>query len=86
MTARTLDPCHLTDAQVEAITGFARALLPVIDRVTHINKNYHPDEVVELTRHLRMLVKDSARQRQPSDWRRIAERVCGREVAQSPWK
>ena len=56
MTARTIDPCHLTDAQVDTITVFARALPPVKDRVTCIKKNQHRDDVVELTRHLRMLV------------------------------
>ena len=86
MTARNLDPGHLTDAQVEAITVFARALPPVKDRVTHIKKNHHPDDVVELTRHLRMLVKDSARKLHTSNLRRIAERAGGRDVAESPSK
>ena len=69
MTARNLDPGHLTDAQVEAITVFARALPPVKDRVTHIKKNHHPDTVVEVTRHLRMLVKDLARKLHTSNLR-----------------
>jgi len=38
MTARNIDPGHLTDAQVEAITVFAGTLLPLKDRVTHIKK------------------------------------------------
>ena len=61
MTARNLDPGHFTDAQVAGITVFARALPPVKDRITHIKKSHHPDDVVELTRHLRILVKDLAR-------------------------
>jgi len=86
MTACNLDPSHLTDAQVEAITVFARALPPMKDRVTHIKKNHNPDEVVELTRHLRMLVQDSATNLHTSNLRRIAERAGGRDVAESPSK
>jgi len=61
MTARNVDPGHLIDAQVEVITVFACALPSGNDRVTHLKKKHHPDDIVELTRHLRMLVKDSAR-------------------------
>jgi len=86
MTARNLNPGHLTDVQVEAITVFARALPRVKDRVTHIKKYPHPDDVVELTRRLRMLVKDSARKLHTANLRRIAERAGGRDVAQSPSK
>jgi len=86
MTARNLDPGHLTDAQVEAITVFARALLPVKDPVTNIKKNHHPDDVVELSRHLRMLVKDSARKLHTSNRCRIVERAGGTDVAESPSK
>jgi len=84
MTARNLDPSHLTDAQVEAITVFARALRPVKDRVTHIEKNHHAYDVVELTRHLRMLVRDSAIKLHTSNLRQMAERAGGRHVAESP--
>jgi len=84
MTARNLDPGHLTEAQVEAITVFACALLPVKDRVTQLKKTHHPDEVVELTRHLGMLVKDAARKLHTSYQCRIAERAGSREVAESP--
>jgi len=84
MTARNLDPGHLTEAQVEAITVFARAFLPVKDHVTHIKKDHHPDDVVELTPHLRMPVKDSARKHHTSNLGRIAERTGGRNVAESP--
>jgi len=86
MTAPNLDPCHLTNAQVEAITVFARALPPVIHRIPHIKKNHHPDDIVELTRDLRMSVKDSARKLQTSNLRRIAERAGGGHVAVSPSK
>ena len=86
ITAPNLDPGHLTDAQVEAITDFARALPPVKDRVTHIKKNHYPDDVVELTRHRRMLVKDSARKLHTSNLGRIAERAGGSDVAESPSK
>jgi len=83
MTARNLDPGHLIEAQVEAISVFARALPHVKDRTTHIKKNYHPDDVVELTRHLKMLVKDSPRKLHTSKLGRITERAVGRDVAAS---
>ena len=87
MTARNLDPGHLTDTQVDAITVFARALTPVKDRVTLIKKKHHTDDVRELTRHLRMLVKDSARKLQTSDLRRLtAARAGSRDIAESPSK
>jgi len=69
MTARSLDPGHLREAQVEAITVVARALSPVKDRITHISNNHHPDDVVELTCHLRILVRDSARKLDTSNLR-----------------
>jgi len=83
MTAHNLDPGHLTDAQVEAITVFARALPPMKDGVTYIKKNDHPDDLVELTRHLGMLVKDSARKLHTSNLGRIGERAVGTDVAES---
>jgi len=83
MTARNLDPSHLTDAQVEAITALARALPPVKDRVTQIKKDHHPDDVGELTRPLRRLVKDSARKLHTPNLRQLAERAGGRDVAES---
>ena len=83
MTARNLDPGHWTGAQVEQITVFARALPVVKDRVTRRKKNHHPDEVVELTRHLGMLVKHSATKLHTSYHCRIAEPAGGRDVAES---
>jgi len=81
MTACNLDPSHLTDTQVEAITLFARALPLVKDWITHIKKTHHLDDAVELTRHLRMLVKDSGRKLETSNLHRIVERAHGRDVA-----
>jgi len=72
MIARNLDPSHLTDAQVEAITVFTCALPSVKNCVTDIKKNHHPDDVVELTRHLRMLGRDSARKLDTPNLRRIS--------------
>jgi len=86
MTARNLDTGHLTEAQGEAITVFARALPPGKDRITHIKKNQHPNDIVELNRHLRMLVKDSPRKLHTSNLHGIAEHAGGRDVAESPSK
>ena len=87
MTARKLDPGHLTDTQVDAITVFARALMPVKDQVVLIKKKHHPDDVKEFTRQLRMLVKDSARELHTSNLPRLAAaRPGGRDIAESPSK
>ena len=87
MTARNLDPGHLTDTQVDAITVFACALTPVKDQVVLIKKKHHPHDVNELTRQLRMLVKDSARKLHTSNLGRLAAaRPGGRDIAESPSK
>ena len=86
MTAGNLDPDYLTDAQVEAITVFTRTLQLVKDSMTHIKKMQGRDDVVELSRPLRILVKDSARKLHTSNLGRIAERAGGRDVAESPSK
>jgi len=78
MKARNLDPHHMTDAQGEGIIGFPHALLPVKDRVIHIKKHHHPDDILELTRHLTMLVEDLARELQTPNLRRITERQLER--------
>ena len=83
MTARNQDPGHLTDAQVEAITVFAWPLPPVNDRVAHIKSNHHPDDVVELIRPLRTLIKDSARKLHTSNLRGFAKRAGGTDVVES---
>ena len=72
--------------KVEPITAFTRALLRVKDRISQIKKKHHPDDVVELTRHLRMLVKDLAWKLHTSNLCRITERAGGRDVAESPSK
>ena len=73
MTARNLDPGHLTNSQVDAITDFARSLYPVKERLTLIKKNGHVDDVEELGRLLRMLVIDSARKLHTSNLPQMAE-------------
>jgi len=83
MTARNLDPGRLTDTQVGAITVFACALPLVKDRVTLIKKKDQADDVGELTRHLRMLVKDSAKKLHTSNLRQIMARAAVRDVAES---
>ena len=87
MTARNLDPGHLTDTQVDAITVFARALTPVKDQVVLIKKKQHPGGVGELARWPGVLVGDSARKLHTSNLRRLAAaRPGGRDIAESPSK
>jgi len=83
MRARNIDLGHLTEAEVEAINVFTRTVPLVKVRVTPIKQNHHPDEVVEVTRHMRMLGKDSVRKLQISKVCRIAERTGSRDVAES---
>ena len=84
MTARNLDPGHLTDTQVDAITVFARILTPMKYRVVLIKKKHHPDDDKELTCQLRILVKDSARKLHTSNLRQLAAtHPGGRDIAES---
>ena len=85
MTAHKLDPGHLTNSQVDAVTVFARSLSPVKARLALIKKKHHADDLGELSRRLRMLVKDAARKLHTSNLRRIVERAS-RKVAKSPIK
>ena len=61
MTAGNLDPGHLTNTEVDAITVVAHSLSPVKERLALIRKKHHADDVKELSRRLRMLVKDKTR-------------------------
>jgi hypothetical protein len=83
MTTNSLDPGHLTESQVDDITAFARAHPPVKARLELIQKSFHPDDVNELTRQLRFLVKDSARKLYTSNLLRMGERTEGVDVQES---
>jgi len=82
-TALNLDPGYLTDGQIEGITVFAHALPPLKDPVTPTRKNHPPDHLMELARHLRMLVKDLAGKLQTSNLCRIGECAGCRDFVES---
>jgi len=47
--------------------SFACSLSQVKDRIELIKSQHHPDDVPEFIRHLKILVKDSAKKRQKSN-------------------
>jgi len=80
--ARLLDPGRLTESQVDSIVSFARSLLPVKERIELIKSHHYPDDVREFIRHLKILVKDSAKKRQTSNQRQKAGRDLRGDVAE----
>ena len=64
MTALSWKPGPLTDDQLDSAVKFARTLPPVNCRIKLIKTKYRQEEVVEVQRHLRHLVKDIARKLQ----------------------
>ena len=86
MTARNLDPGHLTNTQVDVLTVLARSLSPMKERLALTKKNHHADDVEELSRRLIMLVKNSARKLHTSNLRRMAESSSRNKVTESPSK
>jgi hypothetical protein len=64
--------------------AFARSRPPIRQRVELVEAEHRADDVVELLRHLRILVKDSAKKLQASNERHNAEQVGGGEVEGPP--
>jgi len=81
-----LDPGRLTDSQVDSIVSFARSLSPVKERIELIKSQHHPDDVGELIRHLKILVKDSAKKLQTSNERQKAGWDLPRDIVEAPGK
>ena len=77
-----LDPGRLTESHVDLIISFARGLSPVNERLELIKREYHADDVWELIRHLKILVKDSAKKLQTSNQRQRAEREGRGDIAE----
>ena len=61
MIARHPDPGHLTETQVDSILLFARGLSPLTERIELIKRQHHADDLLELNRHLKILVRDSGK-------------------------
>jgi len=84
--ARLLDPGRLTESQVDSIVSFARSLSPFKERIELMKSHHHSDDVGEFIRHLKVLVKDSAKKLRTSNERQKARQdLCG-DVAEAPGK
>jgi len=64
MIARDLDPGRLTETQVDSILLFPCGLPPVKERIELIKHLHHADDVLQLNRHLKILVRDSGKKLQ----------------------
>ena len=84
--ARLLDPGRLTESQVDSIVSFARSLSPVKECIEVIKSQHHPDDVGEFIRHLKILVKDSAKKLQTLNECQKAGRDLRSDVAEPPSK
>jgi len=74
MIARHLDPGRLTETQVDSILFFARGLSPVKERIELIKREHYADDLLELNRHLKILVRDSGKKLQTTKERQRAAR------------
>jgi len=81
-----LDPGRLTESHVDSIISFARGLSPVKERMELIKREHHADDVWELIRHLKILVKSLAKKLQTSNERQRAEREGLGDIAEPPSK
>jgi len=64
MIARHLDPGRLTETQVDSILLFARGLSPVKERIELNKRQQHADDLLELNRNRKILVRDSGKKLQ----------------------
>jgi len=64
MIACHLDPGRLTETQVDSMLLFARGLSPVKEGIELIKRQHHADDLLELNRHLKILVRDSGKKLQ----------------------
>jgi len=74
MIARHLGPGRLTETQVDSILLFARGLSPVKERIELIKRQHHADDLLELNRHLKILVRDAGMKLQTTKERQRAGR------------
>jgi len=78
MTACHLDPGRLTEMQVDSILLFACGLSPVKEQIELIKRQHHADDLWELNRHLKMVVRDARKKLQTTKERQRARHDgCG---------
>ena len=86
MIARHVDPGRLTETQVDSVLLFARGLSPVKERIELIKGQHHTDDLLELNRHLQIVVRDSAKKPQTTKEHQRAGRDCRGDVTEPPSK
>jgi len=69
------NPTSLTGTQIDSVLSFAPALTPVKGRIKLIKTNHSPEEVHEVERQIRVLVRDTAKKLQATNDRLQAERA-----------
>ena len=82
MQARSFDPGRLTAAQFTSIVVLASSLNPVQSRIKLIKTKHHSDDVKEVYRQLRMLVRDTAKKLQTAMEREKAKSSGNGKVAE----
>jgi len=69
------NPTSLTGTQMDAVLSFARSLTHVNGRIKLIKTNHCPEDVNEVERQIRVLVRDTAKKLQATNDRLHAERA-----------
>lgn len=72
LTAMHFDPASMTSAEWDQLLLFVKSLSPVRQRVEMLRKMYRPDDLEELDRHLKLLVKDIGKKLQTTNQRLYA--------------
>jgi len=86
MIARHLDPGRLTETQVDSILLFAHGLSPVKERIELIKCKHHTGDLLELNRHLKIVVRDSGKKLQTTKERQRAGCDGRSDVTEPPSK
>ena len=75
ITALEWKPGSLADEQLDSVVRFARSLPPVSGRITCIKTKHRPEDLVEVERQIRHLVRDIGRKLQATNDRLYAGRA-----------
>jgi len=75
ITVLRWNPTSLTGTQMDWVLSLARSLTPVKSRIKLIKTNHRPEDVDEVKRQIRVLVRDTAKKLQETNDRLDAERA-----------
>jgi len=84
--AHLLDPGRLTEFQVNSIISFAPGLSPFKECIELIKSQRHAEDVGEVIRYLKILVKDSAKKLQTLNEHQKDHFLIRGDVAKPPGK